>query len=200
VVAAAVPQAGWLHLDLPRTLGGVKRSYGWPIGSLSAHLALPASALGGARGWAAPAQSPQDAATGEPFTLPSPAAESAEPTDSEIGQPLEPTPEAPLKPEPQTSESRHPRRIPQSDIIFVGRPKAVRPERDAGILARQTLAPEPPKPAPRSALVPKLRSRLRPWLAAVASLAMVGASFYGGTQWSRWQVSAAPAVTGRAAG
>jgi len=37
-------------------------------------------------------------------------------------------------------------------------------------------------------------------LAAVAARARVGASFYGGTQWSRWQVSAVPAVTGRAAG
>jgi hypothetical protein len=148
---------------------------------LSACIRLPASALGRARGWATRAQSPAEATTSEPFTLPSPAAEAAEPTDSKtsqpLGQPLEPAPEPPLKPEPQASEPRHLRRIPQSDIIFVGRPKAARLERDAGILARQTLAPEPPKPAPRSALVPKLRPRLRPWLAAVAALAMVGVSF-----------------------
>jgi hypothetical protein len=196
---AAALQAGWLHLDQPRTLGGVKRSYGWPIGSTSARLALPASALGGERGWAAPVSA--GARAGEPQAasfaelLGAASANAVQP--SRLAS--DPAPEPP-KPEPQSSELPAPRRIPQSDVIFVGRPKAVRPEREAVIQARRALAPEPPKPVPRSALVPNILPRLRPWLAAAAALAMVGVSFYGGTQWSRWQVSAAPASIGQAAG
>ena len=193
VIDADVPQAGWLHLDLPRTLGGVKRSYGWPVGLMSARLTLPGSALGGTQVWAVAARPPVE----EPHAPPSDA-ETAGAAASEQVQSPEQAPEPASESRP--SEPRGPRRIPKSDIIVVRRrAEAVRPAREISIQALRAIVREPPQPARRSFLVPKLRSRLRPWLTAVAALAMVGISFCGGAQWSRWQVSAAPLANGSSA-
>src|SRR5215207_11116801 len=110
----------WVHLDLPRTLRGVRRSYGWPVGSMSARLALPGSALGGAQRWAVTVQPPVE----EPHA-PSRYVEAATAAASEQvqtpGQAPESTSEPLPQPEARPSELRDLGRIPKSDIIFVGR-------------------------------------------------------------------------------
>ncbi len=161
VVNKHVPQHGWLQLDLERTLGGVSRPYRWPVGSLQGQIRLGSSALGGAQDWRATA---------------SPSGSRAAPAEDAARMP------AVGAERPAT----RPRRIPESDIIFVGR--------RAQTIRRvpETIASEPQQPALHSAPVPKVRSGVRPWLAVVMALATVGLSFYHGTQWSRCHVIVLP--------
>src|SRR5215210_8205408 len=87
VIDAEVPQHGWLSLDLERTLNGVSRSYGWPVGTLRGHIKLQGSALSGSQGWreAAPAPSSRSHASpidigAAPQTVSNRAAQAAKPS------------------------------------------------------------------------------------------------------------------------
>jgi hypothetical protein len=208
VTDAEVPQKGWLHLDLQRTLGGVTRSYGWPIGALRGQIKLPGSALGGAQGWRATA--PAAASRGslalqaDNDATPEPASKTA----ARVPETL-PGPAPERQPHP-------PRRIPDADIIFVGRrPKAIMGAQQG--MAREPLPTAREQPplhrgqqavgrAPRatsheqaqtglgSAPVPKIRTGVRSWLAVVSALAFAGLGFYWGTKWAPCHVIDMPAA------
>ena len=206
VIDAEVPEKGWLHLDLQRTLGGVTRSYGWPLETLRGQIKLPGSALGGGQGWrtTAPAARGSLALQADNDATPEPASRTA----ARVPEP----PPGPA-PEPQP---RRPRGIPDADIIFVGRrPKAITGVQQG--IARQPLPMAGGQPpllheqqaidrAPRaasheqaetglgSAPVPKIRTGVRSWLAVVSALAFAGLGFYWGTKWTPCHVIDMPAA------
>jgi hypothetical protein len=208
VTDAEVPQKGWLHLDLQRTLGGVTRSYGWPIGALRGQIKLPGSALGGAQGWratapAAPASRGSLALQADNDATPEPASKTAARVPETLPGPA---------PEPQP---RPPRRIPDADIIFVGRrPKAITGAQQGTVREPLPMAREQPlhrgqqavdraaRAASRgqaerdlgSAPVPKIRTGVRSWLAVVSALAFAGLGFYWGTKWAPCHVIDMPAA------
>lgn len=209
VIDAEVPQKGWIHLDLQRTLGGVTRSYGWPIGALRGHIKLPGSALGGAPGWRTTAPAP--AASPGSLTLQADNDVRPEPASKTAARVPEPLPGPAPEPQP-----RPPRRIPDADIIFVGRrPKAITGAQQG--MAREPLLTAGGQPplhreqqavdrAPRatsheqaqiglgSAPVPKIRTGVRSWLAIVSALAFAGLGFYWGTKWTPCHVIDMPAA------
>ena len=71
MIDAEVPRHGWLSLDLERTLNGVSRSYGWPVGALRGHIKLEGSALSGPLGWreATPALSSRSPTPSAPISV-----------------------------------------------------------------------------------------------------------------------------------
>jgi hypothetical protein len=182
VIDAEVPRHGWLSLDLERTLNGVLRSYGWPVGALRGHIKLEGSALSGPLGWreAAPALSSRSPTPSAPISV------ASHPVSNRAAQAPKPFPEPSPAPRQHEPQPRPARRIPDADIIFVGRRLKAAPREEPGITR------EPPDAADRSGPVPKIRAGVRPWLAVVAALAMVGVTFYCGTQWSRCHVIVAP--------
>jgi hypothetical protein len=201
VTDAEVPQKGWLHLDLQRTLGGVTRSYGWPIGALRGQIKLPGSALGGAQGWratapAAPASRGSLALQADNDATPEPASKTAARVPETLPGPA---------PEPQPHP---PRCIPDADIIFVGRPKAIMGaqqgtaceplptarEQQAVDRAPRATSHEQAQTGLGSAPVPKIRTGVRSWLAVVSALAFAGLGFYWGTKWAPCHVIDMPAA------
>lgn len=201
VVDAEAPQQGWICLDLPRTLGGVSRSYGWTIGAMSARIQLPDRALGGGC-WRAFSPRPADGLS------PIRADNDAEPPASVA---------ASRASEPAFAPVRKPRRIPESDIVFVGRkPRKAGPARRTALDQRRQSSREQPaishqQPAAESQLsafdLKRIRAALRAasprkravvqlprWAAVVAAVAMIGVSFYCGMLWKRGLAIDAPAT------
>ena len=184
MIDSAVPPRGWMLLDLERTLRNLHGLFGRPVLSLSGRIKLPGWALGGAP--ARPAPMPPCARDADPSAANERAAEAPA---SALAAPAqarrEPVP--PLDPQP-----RPPRRVPDADIVYVGRRSA-----KAGCGASvPRVGRERSMPDCRSAPVPKVRRQVRPWLAVVSALAMAGMSFYAGMQWARCHVINLPTTMG----
>ena len=113
MIDAEVPRHGWLSLDLERTLNGVSRSYGWPVGALRGHIELegcgavrPARL---ARSNAGPVEQVSHAFG--PYSV------APHPVSNRAAQAPKPFPEPSPAPRQHEPQPRPARRIPDADII-----------------------------------------------------------------------------------
>jgi len=167
VIDSAIPAQGWMVLDLQRTLKELSGLFSEPVTSFGSRMTVPVSALGSA----AP----------RPAALPPLMREADRPASrTDAPRPASVVPLSTSKrlpaPKPQP-----PRRVPDADIVFLGR----RPPSVAAVV---------PAPDIRSAPVPKIQTEVRPWLAVLSALAFAGLGFYFGTKWGPRHVIEVPAA------
>jgi hypothetical protein len=171
VIDSAISAQGWIALDLPRTLKDLPGAFQRPVFSLGGRIKVPGSALGGA--------------VTRPAALPPLLRSAARPARGwEASRPAFAAPPSALKRSPASApapQPRPPRRVPEADIVFVGR----RPAKAASAV---------PLVESRSTPVPKIRKGVRPWLAILSALAFAGIGFYLGTQWTPCHAITLPAA------